>query len=385
MGRRGHQRVKVNMPVKISGVDKEGTPFVRTADLLDMSISGVRVAGVYLGLDVGQEIELQQGSKKARFQVVWTGKPGSSHAGEVGLSCLDNAESFNGTLPEKDDYEPSSTTHERRRFERCECNLGVDIGVDSKTDTHVTCTDISRGGCYLETWSPLPVGTKLRLIFRMPKQNLCVDGVVRTEDPSFGMGVEFLNVECPERIYEYVSARILELAKAAAATAPEQQLEISDDSSQTACIPEVPETPAIPYRVLLADDSKFLRNAYSLFLRRQGYDVIVADDGDEALRLAVSQRPDVIILDLLMPKTGGVGALMTLKSNSETANIPVIVLSGLPSSNGAKLRSVGAFAYLAKTEVGPEELPKFVAQALHEHHYSFQIEYHGVKTNLARA
>jgi CheY-like chemotaxis protein len=104
-------------------------------------------------------------------------------------------------------------------------------------------------------------------------------------------------------------------------------------------------------KVLLVDDSKFQRMANERALARAGYSVIVASDGEEAVRITNEQAPDIILLDMLLPKLDGVGVLRALKANARTANIPVIVLSGLPEANAPKLEAEGASAYLAKSTV----------------------------------
>jgi CheY-like chemotaxis protein len=119
-----------------------------------------------------------------------------------------------------------------------------------------------------------------------------------------------------------------------------------------------------PRRVLLVDDSRFQRAAQASFLRKEGFLVITAGDGEEALRIAASERPDVIILDLLMPKLGGVHVLACLKQDPLTTDIPVIILSGLSQKNENKLTSAGAFAYFEKERFSAEMLPGLVRSAL---------------------
>jgi twitching motility two-component system response regulator PilH len=121
-----------------------------------------------------------------------------------------------------------------------------------------------------------------------------------------------------------------------------------------------------PRRVLLADDSKFLRAAHELFLKKDGFVVIKASDGEEALQLARQELPDVVVLDLLMPKLGGVEVLQALKQDPGTATIPVIILSGLSQKNESMLTEAGAAAYVEKSLHGPEALPGFVRRVLHK-------------------
>lgn len=100
--------------------------------------------------------------------------------------------------------------------------------------------------------------------------------------------------------------------------------------------------------ILLVEDSKFLRAATERILTNAGYRVICAGDGDEALRLAQSSLPQLIVLDMLLPKLSGPEVLRSLKKNDLTAHIPVVVLSGLSQNNGPKLVQEGADAFIEK-------------------------------------
>jgi CheY-like chemotaxis protein len=100
--------------------------------------------------------------------------------------------------------------------------------------------------------------------------------------------------------------------------------------------------------ILLVEDSKFLRVATERTLTRAGYQVICAGDGDEALALAGSRLPDLIVLDMLLPKLSGPEVLRSLKKNDRTAHIPVVVLSSLSQNNGPKLMQEGADAFIEK-------------------------------------
>ena len=103
--------------------------------------------------------------------------------------------------------------------------------------------------------------------------------------------------------------------------------------------------------ILVVDDSVHLQIAFKKVLTSSGYRVELAGDGEEGLRLALSIRPDVILLDMMLPKLGGVEVLLALKANRATATIPVIALSGLPMSNEARLRRDGAIKYLQKSNL----------------------------------
>jgi CheY-like chemotaxis protein len=100
--------------------------------------------------------------------------------------------------------------------------------------------------------------------------------------------------------------------------------------------------------ILLVEDSKFLRVATERVLTRAGYSVISVCDGDEAWRTAAGRLPDVIVLDMLLPKLSGPEVLNSLKKNALTAHIPVIVCSSLSQKNEAKLVREGACAFIEK-------------------------------------
>lgn len=103
--------------------------------------------------------------------------------------------------------------------------------------------------------------------------------------------------------------------------------------------------------ILLVEDSRFLRRAIEQVLVRAGYKVLTAGDGEEALRIAYSRIPHLIVLDMLLPKLGGPEVLQALKGSALTAHIPVIVLSSLSQKNEAKLKQAGAVAYFEKSKL----------------------------------
>lgn len=105
-----------------------------------------------------------------------------------------------------------------------------------------------------------------------------------------------------------------------------------------------------PATVLLVEDSKLLRLAGERALHRAGFQVLAAADGEEALRMARENHPNVILLDMMLPKVSGLDVLRGLKGNTRTKDIPVIVLSSLAQANEAKLLAEGAAAFCVKSE-----------------------------------
>src|SRR4030095_2582428 len=105
-----------------------------------------------------------------------------------------------------------------------------------------------------------------------------------------------------------------------------------------------------PRRILVAEAARFLRKAAEMALKRHGYTVLTAADGEEALRAARSGLPDLILLDLIMPKRNGFDVLQALKKDAPTAHIPIIILSNLGQDRDVQqAMEAGAVAYLVKT------------------------------------
>ena len=80
-------------------------------------------------------------------------------------------------------------------------------------------------------------------------------------------------------------------------------------------------------RILIADDEHNIRHILDFSLHAEGFDVLVAQDGEEAMAMAASESPDLIIMDVMMPGCGGIEACRQLKQNQRTKHIPVILLT----------------------------------------------------------
>jgi CheY-like chemotaxis protein len=119
--------------------------------------------------------------------------------------------------------------------------------------------------------------------------------------------------------------------------------------------------PNHPAKVLLAEDDRFLRRAAETTLRRHGLTVVTAVDGDEALAAARRELPDLILLDMIMPKVQGFEVLQALKEDPTTAAIPVVVLSNLSQESDSKTAcQMGALDYWVKANISLEELARRV-------------------------
>jgi two-component system, cell cycle response regulator DivK len=117
-------------------------------------------------------------------------------------------------------------------------------------------------------------------------------------------------------------------------------------------------------KILLIEDSKFQRIANQRALSKAGYDVIQAEDGEEGLRVARENIPDLILLDMMLPKISGLEVLRILKLEPLIKHIPVIVLTGLGQGNEAKLLQDGAAAFLLKSEKSLENNSQLLIQTV---------------------
>lgn len=116
-------------------------------------------------------------------------------------------------------------------------------------------------------------------------------------------------------------------------------------------------------KIMLVEDDKSLREIYSIRLVAEGYEVVSAGDGEEALALAVKSRPDLVVSDVMMPKISGFDMLDILRSTPETKDIKVIMMTALSSDDQRQRgEALGADKYLVKSQVGIED----VINAVHE-------------------
>jgi CheY-like chemotaxis protein len=118
-------------------------------------------------------------------------------------------------------------------------------------------------------------------------------------------------------------------------------------------------------KIMLVEDDKSLREIYGVRLLAEGYDIISAGDGEEALAMAIKDRPQLIISDVMMPKISGFDMLDILRSTTETKNIRVIMMTALSSDEQRQRgEQLGADKYLVKSQVGIEDVVKAVHEVL---------------------
>ena len=125
-------------------------------------------------------------------------------------------------------------------------------------------------------------------------------------------------------------------------------------------------------KILVADDEQEIRNLLDHFLKGQGYEVVLASDGNQALKLAAEENPQVIILDIKMPGLDGLEVCKRLKEKEQTKLIPVIVITGFADNKMAALNT-GADDFVNKP-FDMAEISSRVKSALRIRHLTDELE-----------
>lgn len=130
-------------------------------------------------------------------------------------------------------------------------------------------------------------------------------------------------------------------------------------------MPETKKTKGDAPLILIIEDENLLSRMYSKKLENDGYRFAVANNGKDGLELAIAKKPNLIICDVMMPQVDGLTVLKQLKSNSETENIPVIMLSNLAEEKYVnEAITLGAAGYLVKSELLPSQVVNKVKEVL---------------------
>ena len=118
-------------------------------------------------------------------------------------------------------------------------------------------------------------------------------------------------------------------------------------------------------KIMLVEDDKSLREIYGVRLLAEGYEIISAGDGEEALAMAIKEKPDLILSDVMMPKISGFDMLDILRATPETKDIKVIMMTALSSEDQrTRGETLGADRYLVKSQVGIEDVVRTVHDIL---------------------
>ena len=116
---------------------------------------------------------------------------------------------------------------------------------------------------------------------------------------------------------------------------------------------------------MVVEDDANLREIYSIRIVAEGYEVVSAGDGEEALAVAVREKPDLILSDVMMPKISGFDMLDILRATPEIANIKVVMMTALSSDDQRRRgEQLGADRYLVKSQVGIEDVINTIHEVL---------------------
>jgi DNA-binding response OmpR family regulator len=120
-------------------------------------------------------------------------------------------------------------------------------------------------------------------------------------------------------------------------------------------------------KIMIVEDDPTLRDIYTTRFSAEGYTVATASDGEAALTTAVKEKPDLILLDIMMPKISGFDVLDILRATPETKDTKIVVMSALSqTADIEKGKSLGASAYLVKSQVTLSEVVEKVKAILTE-------------------
>ncbi|MDO4612265.1 MAG: response regulator [Candidatus Saccharibacteria bacterium] len=118
-------------------------------------------------------------------------------------------------------------------------------------------------------------------------------------------------------------------------------------------------------KIMIVEDDTALREIYSIRIAAEGYEIVAAGDGEEALAIAVREKPDLILSDVMMPKISGFDMLDILRATPETAGIKIIMMTALSSDEQrGRGERLGADRYLVKSQVGIEDVVNVIHEVL---------------------
>jgi CheY-like chemotaxis protein len=118
-------------------------------------------------------------------------------------------------------------------------------------------------------------------------------------------------------------------------------------------------------KILIVEDDPLMSRVYCTTFKIKGYEVEAAKDGEEGVAKALSFQPDMVVLDVMMPKKNGFEVLDELKSDPSTRNIPIIMLTNLAGEKDMESAlSRGAMKYLIKSDHDPDKVADMITEML---------------------
>jgi len=209
MGKRNEPRKDIQVPVRIFGTDSSGAVFSQKAMTVNISHSGVELAGVEANVAVNEIVGVTYKSNRVHFRVKWVGKPNTPKAGRVGMLNVSPGKplwDFPLDSAGMDPYEGGIT--ERRKQPRYRCQNSIEIHIHGGASFWGTVADLSLGGCYVEMAIPLEVGTKLRVALWFGQAKARAEAEVAHRTPGFGVGIRFSQISDQDRdiIRQYLNS-----------------------------------------------------------------------------------------------------------------------------------------------------------------------------------
>lgn len=206
-------RGTADLKIRVWGMGCNEQPFFQNAVAQNISASGACLHGLETELKVGDVIGVQFESKKARCKVVSITNAATLPQKQIAVELVrDQVCPWLELVPADAPGEEWKSKHSsnRRRFARHRISYPLEVRAQNlATPLRVNVTDISGGGCYVESVMPLPVGTPLQIDFSIGEERVSPNAVVRTRDPGVGMGIEFIGL--PEDARKRLQAHLDEV------------------------------------------------------------------------------------------------------------------------------------------------------------------------------
>ncbi len=194
------------LTVRVWGLAANGRAFAQKASLKNLTPNSALLGGLLQEIAMNEVIGFQFKDIKTRVQVVWADNRDTKNRSAEVRPAPNQACPWQSELAQVD---PSNSHLNRREFDRHLTTFPVEIKRNgSHAPIRLSANDVSGSGCYLQTMSPSPAGTQLNLTFWIALEAINCDGLVRTCDVGFGMGIEFIGLAGPvkQRLQAWLDA-----------------------------------------------------------------------------------------------------------------------------------------------------------------------------------
>lgn len=122
-----------------------------------------------------------------------------------------------------------------------------------------------------------------------------------------------------------------------------------------------------PAKILIVEDDKMIQTMYQTKLKQEGYNVCTADNGSQGLEMAIQEKPDIILLDVIIPQLDGFSVLQELRMNAKFKTTPIIMLTNLGTTEDQeKAKQLGATDYVVKANLTPAQVGEVIKKHLNK-------------------